>query len=142
MVLGFTFPALAGSRAPGSVMSVGFRLQDCVVFWKDNYKFPTDQPVPYGRSSLLCLAGTEVGADKEATSTDQEIESKPCTYCDGRKLIVCPVCHGEGILGRTIECRYCRGKKQLDCPICAVEDEYAWAYDTERDNEGPEETKS
>lgn len=39
-------------------------------------------------------------------------------------------------------CRYCRGKKQLDCPICAVEDEYGWAYDTEKGKDGPEKTPS
>ncbi|KAJ8901598.1 hypothetical protein NDN08_003806 [Rhodosorus marinus] len=143
MVLGFTFPPLAGARTSGSVSGGCVCLQDHGILLKGYYRFPTGKPVPPGRSSLVCLAGTEIGTDTDATSADhEEEEPKPCTYCHGTLLVVCPVCHGEGVMGRTIECRYCRGKKQLDCPICAVEDEYGWAYDTEKGKDGPEKTIS
>ncbi len=62
-----------------------------------------------------------------------------CTYCENNQVVTCPVCMGEGVLGRTILCYYCRGKKHLDCPLCAVDDIYEFSYvkeekvDTERD---------
>mmetsp|Transcript_2586 Transcript_2586/g.7754 ORF Transcript_2586/g.7754 Transcript_2586/m.7754 type:complete len:115 (-) Transcript_2586:1232-1576(-) len=68
-----------------------------------------------------------MSADKEGEEGANG-STKPCTYCDGRKIVLCPVCKGEGVVGRTILCRYCKGKKELDCPVCAVEDDYAWTY--------------
>lgn len=28
-----------------------------------------------------------------------------CTYCENKRIVTCPVCHGEGVIGRTIVCR-------------------------------------
>lgn len=53
----------------------------------------------------------------------------PCSYCGGAGTVTCPVCDGDGYLGRTIGCRYCRGACTLKCPLCAVGDMYKWTYD-------------
>ena len=76
--------------------------------------------------SLLCLS-----ADKAAGGDSN------CTYCNGKGIIQCPVCSGEGVLGRTIPCRYCiryaqnkdgPGPGVLPCPVCEAESMYEWTY--------------
>mmetsp|Transcript_10742 Transcript_10742/g.44772 ORF Transcript_10742/g.44772 Transcript_10742/m.44772 type:complete len:101 (+) Transcript_10742:2254-2556(+) len=92
MVLGFTFPALAGSQNLRSASGGCFRPRECGINVKGCNKFPTDKHVLRGRSSLVvCLAGTEIGTDTEATSADQEEKPESCTYCHGKKLVECPV---------------------------------------------------
>jgi hypothetical protein len=55
-----------------------------------------------------------------------------CSTCAGDGIIICPVCTGAGVLGRTIPCPYCKGRKQISCPAC-VEDVYEASWEAETD---------
>ncbi|KAA8494457.1 hypothetical protein FVE85_2698 [Porphyridium purpureum] len=63
------------------------------------------------------------------------VEPGTCTYCGNTRVVLCPVCEGEGVIGRTITCRYCKGAKQLECPVCAASDFYQWTYSEPVENE-------
>lgn len=75
-------------------------------------------------AASAAAATPAAAADADATAT-----ATPCSYCGGSGQVTCPVCDGEGVLGRTIGCRYCRGACTLKCPLCAVADMYKWTYD-------------
>jgi len=78
---------------------------------------------------------------KSTPSAATENTATECAYCHNTKQVVCPVCNGEGILGRTIICRYCRGAKTLECPICAAQDDYSWSYVEAPDDTPPPPTQ-
>lgn len=65
-----------------------------------------------------------------------------CTYCENNLVVTCPVCNGEGVMGRTILCYYCRGKKTIDCPLCAVDDVYSFSYSKAENKFVDEENES
>lgn len=79
---------------------------------------------PESDAAAAAAAAPAAAADADAAAT-----TAPCSYCDGAGQVTCPVCDGEGVLGRTIGCRYCRGACTLKCPLCAVADMYKWTYD-------------
>lgn len=74
-------------------------------------------------------AASATAASAAAADTDAAETAAPCNFCGGAGQVTCPVCDGEGYLGRTIGCRYCRGACILKCPLCAVTDMYKWTYD-------------
>lgn len=83
------------------------------------------------RSKRVCSRRTIVHAcarEMYPENTQKWSQGEVCTYCKNIKEVICPVCIGEGVLGRTILCYYCRGKKKLDCPLCAVDDIYSFSY--------------
>lgn len=73
-------------------------------------------------------------------------QEQPCTYCQGEKIVECPVCEGRGYHGRTIPCYYCHGKKEIECPLC-IDDIYkaTWQPDAnavyEDDDDGDSDEK-
>ena len=58
--------------------------------------------------------------------------------CNGSGRISCPVCEGEGVVGRTIRCPYCSGRKTMVCPLC-VEDVYDASWEPQAPPQGSEE---
>mmetsp|Transcript_1360 Transcript_1360/g.2478 ORF Transcript_1360/g.2478 Transcript_1360/m.2478 type:complete len:153 (+) Transcript_1360:1970-2428(+) len=70
------------------------------------------------RVRVNCAMNDDNSNDVSVNDEETKVE---CTFCQDKKSLPCPLCLGEGVIGRTIVCRYCKGNKVYDCPICMLD---------------------